>query len=475
MHSYAYSIIALQELNLNYFYPRVYWNCACLSCEAIGLKDNEDNSDKSVSKDYGEIAKAIYKMKQSHIDIYPPDINKSNKDFTPDAENNIILYGLSGIAGINNDISDQIINNRPYASFKDFYYKNAYSESLIKKSKMIQLIKAGCFDCFNKNRVDIMKLFILYSTEKKESLTMANISNIIKLNLPIPKSLLSPYNFINYVCSSNFFYKNHPKFKSKKIYYLNEKALSYFNNYCIDKLEEEKDYFYENDLTLVVDTSLKKMFTSNLNQLKEYISTSDFIQQYNKAVMRQEFQSICPITDENHMAFEACSYYPFGQHELANVNFQKYNLSKFTELPLTPVFIDKRYKNRHWKQYELSTICGVLIDRDDNHSIISILTPENIVVNCKMNNGIFAFYKSQISETKNGKNIILEKPWLKRGTLLILCGYRRGLNDFVCKRYKNSIYQHQIQKIISVNNETGDIQTLSHRYGYDNNDSIETA
>ena len=200
MHSYAYSIIALQELNLNYFYPRVYWNCACLSCEAIGLKDNEDNSDKSVSKDYGEIAKAIYKMKQSHIDIYPPDINKSNKDFTPDAENNIILYGLSGIAGINNDISDQIINNRLYASFKDFYYKNAYSESLIKKSKMIQLIKAGCFDCFNKNRVDIMKLFILYSGVKSGFLPLKYISSHLLVSLNIGNSFSSQ--FISCFCIS---------------------------------------------------------------------------------------------------------------------------------------------------------------------------------------------------------------------------------------------------------------------------------
>ena len=84
------------------------------------------------------------------------------------------------------------------------------------------------------------------------------------------------------------------------------------------------------------------------------------------------------------------------------------------------------------------------------------------------------FTKVKLVKQKMAKYNI-RKPWLKRGTLLILCGYRRGLNDFVCKRYKNSIYQHQIQKIISVNNETGDIQTLSHRYGYDNNDSIETA
>ena len=47
-------------------------------------------------------------MKTSGIDIETPDINKSTYTFTPDAELNIIRYGLSGITRVSDDLIKEI-------------------------------------------------------------------------------------------------------------------------------------------------------------------------------------------------------------------------------------------------------------------------------------------------------------------------------------------------------------------------------
>ena len=66
LHSYSYSVIALQELNLNYFYSPVFWNCACLSIESMGITDGSGGNGTT---DYGEVAKAIYKVKNNGIKV----------------------------------------------------------------------------------------------------------------------------------------------------------------------------------------------------------------------------------------------------------------------------------------------------------------------------------------------------------------------------------------------------------------------
>ena len=460
IHSYAYSIIALQELNLNYFYPKVYWNCACLSCEALGLKDNEDGSDKIGATDYGEIAKAIYKMKQSGIEVNAPSINKSELDFTPIEESNTILFGLAAISGINISIANQIIQNRPYTSFKDFYQKNNYEGSLVTQTKFIQLIKAGCFDEFEADRMKVMKQYIALSTTPKKSLTTANLSEAIKNKCKIPNNLLSAYNFKQYVCSKKFLYGNHPNFKSKKIYWLDDWALQQFNNY-IDGLKENTDYFYQDDLTLVVDKSLEKLFKPQLDSLKEYINTPEFLKEFNVRVLNAKFNQLVPIRDTNHWSFEACSFFS-NEHELAHINKEKYNVTLFDELPNEPIFITKTSKNgREWKQYMLSQIAGVVLAKNDNNHLLTVLDMNNNVVQCKFNAIDYAKYKAQISNEDG----IQDTSWFKRGTALILAGVKVSESDFRVRSQKNSIYQNKVKKIIKINNLTGDITVVSKRYG----------
>lgn len=50
-HTLAYSLIALQEMNLAYHYPIMFWNCACLISDAGG-NDNEDEIDEEAAEEW---------------------------------------------------------------------------------------------------------------------------------------------------------------------------------------------------------------------------------------------------------------------------------------------------------------------------------------------------------------------------------------------------------------------------------------
>lgn len=407
--------------------------------------------------DYGKIASAIYKMRKYGVNIKAPDINLSQADFTAIIETNSILFGLAGIAGINTEIAQQIIDNRPYTSFEDFYSKNSFEKSLVTQSKFIQLIKAGCFDEFNSDRLEVMNEYISLSTSDKKSITLANVSELLRIGVTIPKKLINPYKFRKYVCRPQFFYNNHPQFKSKKIYWLDEKAKKYFDRHCISMLKEETDYFYEDDKLLVVDKSLEKIFKENTEQLKEYLNQPEVIKEYNQRAKENKLAALVPNLDTNHWMFEACSFYD-RQHELAEIN-QDYDIVNFDELPESPIFVTKKYGNKEWKQMELSRIAGTVLGRVDSHHILTILDKNNNVISCKFTLTDFAEYKRQIS-TEEG---VVDPSWFKRGQTLILTGVRMGQSDFRVKNYRSSIYQYKVQRIDSIDNE-GYITTTSTRW-----------
>ena len=465
-HVMPYSAEALQEMNLFYHYPPVYWNCATMIVNAglaNGTSDNEEDT-SSKTTDYGKIAKSIYRAKEGGVIVKAPSINDSELIFSPHEQDNSILFGLGAISGINNDIVSQILSNRPYTSFTDFYNKNAYKGSLITKSKFIQLIKAGCFDEFEPDRRIVMRQYFALSTPNVTSLAMNNIGQIKTARVPIPKSIISPYNFKKYVCNKQFKYGNHPKFKSKTLYWLDQKALKYFENHCKSSMVEGVDYWFEDDRWVVVDKSLEKLLTPSIETLKAYINTPEFLDKFNKARAKQSMTESVDGLDVNRWAFSSISFYP-DEHELAHIDRERYNISLFNELPEEPKFITKSYGKREWKQFTLAQIACVVIDKNDNHHMLTVLDVGNNVIQCKFNAEVYSFYKAQLSETDgSGNKIVMDKPWFRRGQALILTGVRMGVDDFRVKSYKNSIYKHKVLRIDSINNATGEIKITTYRY-----------
>ena len=464
-HSHEYSTECLQELNMYYFYPKVYWNTAVITTQSQ-VADERENSAMSIN--YGKIAQSIYKARSNGINVKAPSINKSELFFAPDEENDSILFGLGAISGVNNTIAQQITSNRPYTSFKDFYTKNTFQGTLVTKSKFIQLIKAGCFDEFNPDRVAVMREYFELSTSNVNVLTTANMAQIKSAGVFIPRQITAPYNFKKYVTNKQFLYGKHPNFKSKNIYWLDNRALKYFNENCRDCLTEGVDYWQENDRTVVVDKSLEKLLKPSLDNLKAYINQPEFLNKFNEAMIDKNMGESVGSYDMNKWSFESCAFYSTN-HELIGVNLEDYNISHFADLPVDPVFVERSYGKRSWKQFELSAICGTVIARTDSHHLITILTPDNEVVNVKMNDGSYAHYKTQLSKIElDGSKTVMEKSWLSRGCLLICCGYRRGEDDFVCKTYKNSIFNHQLMKIVNVDN--GKLEIQSERWNEENSD-----
>ena len=469
-HVMPYSAEALQEMNLFYHYPPVYWNCATMIVNAglaNGTSDNEEDT-SSKTTDYGKIAKSIYRAKEGGVIVKAPSINESELIFSPHEQDNSILFGLGAISGINNDVTSQILSNRPYTSFIDFYNKNAYKGSLVTKSKFIQLIKAGCFDEFEPDRRIVMRQYFILSTPNITSLAMNNIGQIKAARVPIPKSIIGPYNFRKYVCSRQFKFGPHPKFKSKTLYWLDDIAQRYFNARCKNSLTEGVDYWFDSDAEnwIVVDKSLEKLLSPSIETLKDYINTPEFLDKFNKARAKQSMIESVDGLDVNRWSFQACAFYS-QEHELANVDLAKYSISHFSDLPEEPQFVERSFGKRSWKQFELSAICGTVIGRTDSHHLVTILTPDNEVVNVKMNDGAFAHYKAQLSTINpDGTKTVIEKSWFERGSLLVCCGYRRGVDEFVTKKYKASIFPSKLMKITSINGSNIEIQT--ERYSEEN-------
>ena len=248
-HTLAYSLIALQEMNLAYKYPIIFWNTACLITDAGGNESEdieqenwveeidygdedifeepdeeevdiyeEENQDeyeyidspdrktktkKKITKtvNYGKISTAIGKMKMNGINVSIPDINNSSYTFTPDVQNNTVRYGLRGITRIGEEYIKQILENRPYSSLNDFLIKVKTS-----KTQAISLIKAGCFDNIEqKSRKEIMEQYIDSISDKKKRLTLQNMQMLITKHL-LPNELdyqIRVYNFNKYLKKNN--------------------------------------------------------------------------------------------------------------------------------------------------------------------------------------------------------------------------------------------------------------------------------
>lgn len=445
IHSYSYSVIALQEINLNHFYPSIFWNCACLTVESNSFDDQDSATGKTI--DYGKMASAIYKMIKYGTQIKPPSINNSDISFTPDEKTNSILFGLGGISGINVDIAKEIISNRPYKSFADFYNKFNHKGTAITHSKIIKLIKAGCFDEFNDDRVATMYEYFQLEFTPKTSLGLNNLNQCISLGVDLPSHLVRVYKFKKYVLSKQFFYCNDPNFKSKKHYIVEEKYAKPFllDNYGI-ALVENKDYYYENDQMIIVDKSLDKVLKNDLNMLLTHLNTYKTIQSYNTLYLQNNYLNGTKGNNVHKWSFEATSYYHYGHHELEDIDYAEYNLSHFMDLSEDPTFVERHYSNRSWRQYAITRICGTVVDKDDTKHIVYLLTPDNIVVNVKFQGEQYSWYAQTISEIVDDKKQVIDPSWFSRGTLLMITGYRNG-DTFRAKRYKSTVLQHTVTKI----------------------------
>ncbi|WP_253721062.1 PHP domain-containing protein, partial [Brevibacillus brevis] len=333
LHTLAYSVIALQELNLNYHFNPLYWNTAVLTVNSGGLDiesdpDDEEEDKKTRSTDYGKVASAISSVMKNGIMVALPDINNADFGFKPDIEKNEIIFGLKGINGIGDDVVQTIIANRPYKSFDDFIQR-MYVNGDVKKGQVIQLIKAGCFDSFG-NRTDIMRDFINVIFERKEKLTMQNFNSLIE-NDVIPDQyglLVRIYKFKKYISKRVYKTLNKPK---DKLFELDDIAAQFFSSHFTDTSVVD----CINGKIIVSEAKFKKEYDKAMEAIKPWLNSKEALEALNDKLYQDEWLKYAEGS-VSKWEMSSLSFY-YGDHELAGVNYQKYGIVDFNELPEEPV------------------------------------------------------------------------------------------------------------------------------------------
>ena len=457
-HSLPYSFVGIQTIYLASHFNPIYWNCACLIVNSGALEDNseeeivdiydpegQDLSEgvtfkdlpdgsskvrKTASTNYGKIAKAIGDIRVAGINVSLADINKSTFGFAPDVENNTILFGLKGLLNVGDDVVANIIANRPYLSPRDFLNKVKPG-----KQAMISLIKGGAFDKMMDRKM-CMAWYIWETCDKKSRLTLQNMNALIKYNLlpeeneeQIMARRIYEFNrYLKTVCKD-----------TATFYKLDERAINFL-------IEIECDYLITDNFKLDQKKWDKKVYQPWMDIFRNWISeTKDIVlNKLNDCIFFEDWQK---YAKGNISAWEMevlCFYY--HEHELIDVNNNKYGFVDFFSLPEDPV-VEKTFtkggKDIHI--FKLHKICGTCIAKNKTKSTVTILTTTG-VVEVKFRKEYFTLFDKQISiKQPDGTKKIVEKSWFNRGNMIVVMGIRSG-DNFIAKRYASS-NSHQLYKI----------------------------
>lgn len=465
-HTLSYSLVGLQELNLNYKYNPIYWQTGNLIVES-GAMDEKIND----STNYGKTAIAMAQAQKDGVKIALPLINDADFGFKPDVQNNRIIFGLKGINGINNDAVQIIIKNRPYSSIDDFADK-LLSSKLIKPAQMIQLIKGGAFtELHSKDRTDTMKWYLSnYIFDSCSKLTMSQYNTVLNLNI-IPEEYqlcVKITNFKKYVLSDEFLVENHID-KDKKLlkkgyhdryFTLDENSQPFF----LEHFSEKSIIKVQNGYYIISEKLFEKEANDYIQPLKDWFASNEALNRYNTASFKACWNKYASGTVES-WSMQSLNYYD-SKHELEDVNENKYGITNFFGLPETPEIYDtyNRMIGNEWKKmpkYQITRIAGTVINSDNNHHTIHLLTKYGCVP-VKFNKGAYSYYNKRITELdEKGTKKVLEESWFKRGTKLVITGVRFEQN-FKPMRYNDTIYQHTCNKILEVC-DNGEIIMASER------------
>jgi DNA polymerase-3 subunit alpha len=138
-HSAAYAIPAYHTIYLKANHPAEFL--------AANLTNDMTDTDR--------IAELIREAREMGIQVLPPDVNLSEKEFT--VENGTIVYGLLGIKNVGSGAVDAIIEERKsgrYAGFLDFFER--IDLRVVNRKVAESLIISGAFDFLGETRSTLM-------------------------------------------------------------------------------------------------------------------------------------------------------------------------------------------------------------------------------------------------------------------------------------------------------------------------------
>jgi DNA polymerase-3 subunit alpha len=454
IHALAYSFIGYQTAYIATKWDSIYWDTACLVVNSGSLEDDEeydfDDEEGVIKKkergtDYIKLAKAIGDITSRGIEVSLVNINESDYGFKPDVENNRILYGLKALSNISSEVIEKIRAGRPYSGIKDFMIRCP-----LNKTAMINLIKAGAFDEIENvlsNRKEIMVYYISQICEPKKRLTLQNFNGLIQHDL-IPKELelqVRIFNFTKYLKSYR---------KVGQYYTFDDVSIQFLEKFLPQVMNSVETV---NNVLCMKQAAWDKIYQAQMDPARDWLKANQEteLKKYNTLLFNEVWQKYAEGT-QSHWEMEALCFY-HGDHELKDINIYKYDLADFNELKSCEVDYFITRKNNQIPIYKLYRIIGTCIAKNDTRHTISLLTTTG-VVDVKFTKDYYAMFKRQISQIQpDGTKKVVEKSWFKRGTMLMVTGFRRD-DQFVGKTYA-STQTHQLYKITNV---VGDEIKLQH-------------
>lgn len=446
-HSLPYSFVGIQSIYFVMNFNPIYWNTACLIVNS-GATDEEAGG----STDYGKIAKAIGDITGAGIKVSLANINKSDFGFVPDVENNRILFGLKGMLNVGDELIASIIANRPYSSPKDFLNRVKPS-----KQAMIALIKGGAFDDMEERQF-VMAWYIWETCDKKSRITLQNMGGLIKHGLLPEKTeeqILARrvYEFNRYLKAIT----KADKYAYKDMYSLDERAIAFLQEIDCEHL------MTTDNLTWYIKTKAwDNVYQKHMDVFRKWIASDKdtILNALNTKIFMEDWEKYAKGTISAWEMEVLCFYY--HDHELKNVNNDKYGFVDFNLLPEDPI-IEKTFQKggKDIHIFHLNRICGTCIAKNKTKSTVTILTTSG-VVNVKFRKEYFAMFDKQISERgADGVKHVVEKSWFNRGNMIVVTGIRSG-DDFVSKKYA-STGGHQLYRINEIL-PNGDLVLQDSRY-----------
>ena len=141
-HAVSYAVVAWQTAWFKYYHPKEYM--------AALLSSVYDSSDR--------VGEYIAECRENGIAILPPDVNRSEDDFTVEEEG--IRFGLVAIRNIGRGFILQLMEERKrgeFTSFEDFCERMADSE--MNRRALENLIYAGAFDSLGYRRSQLIQVY----------------------------------------------------------------------------------------------------------------------------------------------------------------------------------------------------------------------------------------------------------------------------------------------------------------------------
>ena len=141
-HSTAYAYVTYQTAYLKANYP-VEYMAALLSCHT-------GNQDK--------IQRYIATCQSMNIEVEPPDINRSDMDFTPLKDSRKILFGLTAVRHVGQGAVEHILQVRQQGKFQSLAdLCDRVNTTVVNRRALEALIQSGALDKLHPNRHQMMR------------------------------------------------------------------------------------------------------------------------------------------------------------------------------------------------------------------------------------------------------------------------------------------------------------------------------